>query len=478
MSKVYFSEVSVQKPGDLGPGPWVLRGLKGVTVIFGKNGSGKSRLLRAWRDQDAASNHYIVPERTGDLNYDPGFLAAELEGKGRRETANRNFVNNYRQHIVTRIQAYFTARGDVRGNQLPGNPEDLETALSTLLPDFSIKISGRANPPYALHRASGAVVPNIDALSSGEAQLLTVALDVLTIAAMWDMERRERRLMLIDEPDAHVHPDLQVRFADFIATTAKKYELQVVVATHSTTLLAAIGQFCGEDAGVVYADRTRSELNVTAFSKYKRELAACLGGHALMGPLFGVPLVLVEGDDDYRIWSQVPRHHVVSIAVIPCGGDEIFEYQEDLERLFEALREDRAHPAGYAILDGDKALPQPNATNPQGHVKFKKLACHESENLYLTDDVLALLGKDWTTAATEIVGAASKFGNKEAKLAQAGTWDRKTVDLKGLMVELIEILDPKKVHWTIRVARAIGEKKPEGQLADFLGADLVGTLWP
>lgn len=473
-----MTDIDVPKPGDLGNTPWRVRGLRSITVVFGKNGSGKSRFLRAWRDQNPDWAHYIVPERSGNIEYQPNLLQQQLGGQQRRGQAQRNFLNNYREQIVTRIQAYFAARGDVRAEQLPGDPADLEMRLSTLLPDFAVVLSGTANPPYALQRTSdGTPVQNIDHLSSGEAQILTVGLDVLTIAAIWDIEGRENRLMLIDEPDAHIHPDLQVRFADFLIGVAHRYKLQVAVATHSTTLLAAIGQFSGEEAGILYLDRLREECQVESFDKYKKEMAACLGGHALMGPLFGVPLLLVEGDDDYRIWSQVPRHHQVSFATVPANGDEIDQFQKNLEKLFEALREDATAPAGYALLDGDKTIPQPNAERSQKHIQFIGLNCHEAENLYLTDEVLALLGTSWTDALTAIETRAPEFGDKVGRLAGVRTWDRKTVDLKGLMVELMAILDPKGIHWTIRVARAIGAGRPTGQLAEFLGDSVVAALW-
>ena len=37
---------------------------------------------------------------------------------------------------------------------------------------------------------------------------------MIDVAAMWDIAGNTKRLMLIDEPDAHIHPDLQVRFAE------------------------------------------------------------------------------------------------------------------------------------------------------------------------------------------------------------------------------------------------------------------------
>jgi hypothetical protein len=405
MHAPYVTETEIRKDAALGRGPWMLSSLTTITALFGKNGSGKSLLLRAWRDSAPNISHYVVPERTGELGY------------------------------------------------------------SRLLPDFIVEISGTQNPPYRFMRASdNSSIGGIEQLSSGEAQLILLALDILTMAAIWDIQGLDKRLMLVDEPDAHIHPDLQVRFADFPVQAAERYKLQVVVATHSTTMLAALGQFGGSNASVLYLDRTRADFRAQRFSAVMRELAACLGGHALMGPLFGVPLLLVEGDDDYRIWSQVPRHHVVSFAVIPSHGEEIRQYQRTLERLFAALRERGQGLAGYALLDGDKGKPQANPETPQDHIRYVQLACHESENLYLSDQVLASIGFAWEQASERIVACADSFGEKAEQLRNAAMWDRKFSDVKRVIHEVSEILDDKHVHWTVRVARAIGQGRPAGQL--------------
>ncbi|GAB3491162.1 hypothetical protein GCM10027399_08960 [Curvibacter fontanus] len=372
-------------------------------------------------------------------------------------------------------------RGSSRGESVPlGSPDDIESMLNVLLPDFALQLTVESNPPFKLTRSStDQQITQVDHLSSGEAQLVSIGLDALTIASIWEIEAGPTRILLIDEPDAHIHPDLQARFADFLVKVVERYKLQVVVATHSTSLLTALAQFGGEKTGTLFLTKGKNEYKVQAPSAVTQELAACLGGHVLMGPLFGAPLLLVEGDDDYRIWSQVPRHHIISVAVIPChGAAQVKKYQQNLERIFSCLADKPATPNGFALLDGDQALPVANPENPQAYIAFLQLGCRETENLYLTDEVLALLGFDWQAAKTKITGAAHLYPTKQAQLAAAEAWDRKTVDLKGLIEPIAAILDAKNLPWTTRVSYAIGHAKPTGQLAEFLGHGLLQALWP
>ncbi len=477
--KCYFPQIDVACPSFIGSGNWKLSGLTGITVLFGKNGSGKSLFLRALRDAKGEVAHYVVPERTGDLGFEPSFIQQQIDSQQRRNISARNFMPEYRRQILARIQTYFMVRGGgSKPKEIPpAHPDELESLLAQLLPDFAIELQPK-NPPYKLIRASDKMeIGPVDQLSSGESQLLTIGIDILTMAAIWEIEGSAERLMLIDEPDAHIHPDLQARFADFLVQTAHRFHFQTIIATHSTTLLAAIGQFGGDASSVVYLDRRSREFTAKQFTAILKEVAACLGGHALMGPLFGMPLLLVEGDDDYRIWSQVPRHHTSSFAVIPSNGEEIYKFQKTLEQIFASLRTSTLTPAGFALLDGDKNLPVSDASNPQSHIKFLRLDCREAENLYFTDEVLSMLGTDWSKATAKIIAESGNHGSKSVKLASAATWDLQNGDLKDVINEVSKILDPKNVHWTMRVGTCIGRNKPVGQLASYLGEGLITALW-
>ena len=256
MATLYTPEIQVPRPDYLGGNLWNLKNLKPITVILGRNGSGKSLLLRQWRDLSQQQSHYIAPERTGAIDYAAQYLQQEGNPNERRNVSSRNFVEAYRSRVIVRIQHYFMTRGDFRGNQPPNNPTELEALLGKLLPDFAIQLSARGAPPYNLFRLpSYQPVTTVDQLSSGEVQLFTLGLDILTMAAIWEMQGETARTLLIDEPDTHIHPDLQARFADFLASVAERFALQLVIATHSTSLLAAIGQFARDDTGILFMDR-------------------------------------------------------------------------------------------------------------------------------------------------------------------------------------------------------------------------------
>ena len=113
--QVYTSEIELRRPAHLGADPWSLRDMTPITVLFGKNGSGKSLLLRAWREGDVENTHYVTPERGGEINYDPGQIQHQHNPQGRRSQTTSNFVQNYRQQVVARITTYFALRGDYRG---------------------------------------------------------------------------------------------------------------------------------------------------------------------------------------------------------------------------------------------------------------------------------------------------------------------------------------------------------------------------
>lgn len=485
---LYYVDLNCDRPDWLGGGQWMLRGLQDITVLFGKNGSGKSLLLRNLNESPSPDGtHYTSPERAGEFVFDQNIMQQELDPKTRGNTRKGvNYSTNYRRESISRISSLVQLIGYEagRGREIPKDNilNKIEEKLSALLPEFRFSIIN-SSPFFELERIGKhdlefKKVENSNRhLSSGEAEAIAVSLDLLTICNIWKLEKVRQRLLLIDEPDPHLHPDLQVRFAKFLFNIVETYEAQAIVATHSTTLLAAIGHYSNKNANVIYLNNSKAEQKAITFSRQLKLLSAALGGHALIGPLFGAPLLLVEGDDDYRIWSHVPRQpgYRNLFSVIPCDGDQIKDYQILLEDLFASLRDSDEESAGFVLLDNDKEIP---LHTTQNHVRYIKLECHEAENLYLTDEVLESMGITWDDAIKTIEENADRYGNKADKLKSCKSWERAHVDLKGIINELTDILDNKKLHWTMRVGQTIGRREPRNELAHFLGQGIITALWP
>lgn len=189
-------------------------------------------------------------------------------------------------------------------------------------------------------------------------------------------------------------------------------------------------------------------------------------------------VILLSGDDDCKIWRHAARYGRLKLAVIPCNGEEIENYARTLEKLFKALIESPLKPLAYKLRDRDNKPVRPLNSNSVVCVGEIRLNCRESENLYLCDEVLQKLGIDWNRAKDELSCKSKDYGEKSIRLGGIVSQDRRDVDLKGLMEELVCILDPnKRVDWRIRVAQCIGERKPEGQLKEFLGEQIIPALW-
>lgn len=473
-------DYSVSRPSHLGSGAWQLKDTGTINIIFGRNGSGKSQLFRNFWGGDKDHRHYVSPERGGDIKFEVGYLLEEGNPETRGNRRKNNYASTFHQEAVTRLETVSSKVGEqaMRGTKIEPLIPIMNSLMSIVVPDFDVElyVRGRENNPYILKRPGGANIKNINELSSGEVQMFTLALDILTASCLWKAEGIENGLILIDEPDVHLHPDLQQVLSLFFVKLTETFDVKLFIATHSTTLMAALGHH-GSDVKVCFLDSNNSDLKFESLESKEKELINVLGGHALIGALFSHPILLVEGSDDYLVWGQVPRHGIVSLSVVPCEGHTIKSQQKLLESVFSSMHS-TPQKLGYALLDNDVTKPEPSS-HSQNFVPFIQLECHEIENLYLTDNVLQTLGySSWEEAKSKIKSEALNFGEKRVLLENCDSWNRKQHDIKNIMNEISKILDTKNLSWTLRLGKILGSKKPDGMLAEFLGDEVVNKIWP
>ena len=57
---------------------------------------------------------------------------------------------------------------------------------------------------------------------------------------------KDRGILILDEPEIHLHPDWQVRFAEMLVLLQKEFDLSILLTTHSPYFLHAIEIFSGK----------------------------------------------------------------------------------------------------------------------------------------------------------------------------------------------------------------------------------------
>ena len=108
-------------------------------------------------------------------------------------------------------------------------------------------------------------------LGFGPGQLLAILMQTATVVQILETQASMRgnkhfapALVLIEEPEANLHPKLQSRLAEMFLQLANEFRLSVIIETHSEymlrkmQILVATEQYATEDIILHYLDRTRS----------------------------------------------------------------------------------------------------------------------------------------------------------------------------------------------------------------------------
>jgi len=171
---------------------------------------------------------------------------------------------------------------------------------------------------------------------------------------------RKSKIVLLDEPDAHLHTSLQVRLAEFLQELSSGLEMQIVLATHSRQLIsqAPIESVTPVDSN---AQKIKPIVSVDhLLAEYRR-----------LGEINNVDLALlyqskrclfVEGKSDIRLLPLFANKLGFSffsgmrqIVVFEFKGAEKFTLIKDLVELFEKMI--GTSIVWFVLRDRDAATP-------------------------------------------------------------------------------------------------------------------------
>jgi predicted ATPase len=94
--------------------------------------------------------------------------------------------------------------------------------------------------------------------------------------------------LLLDEPDVHLHPDLQSRLIKFLVRLAKDFDFTVMIATHSTAILGALAG--AEKSKVTFMQAREKELVFEEIGEILRRVLPVFGAHPVERSVAARPL--------------------------------------------------------------------------------------------------------------------------------------------------------------------------------------------
>jgi ABC-type multidrug transport system ATPase subunit len=486
---------------DIKIASYELTGLGRINLLMGKNGCGKSVLLRAlreYKDESVGIINYITPERGGSFNNDSGIVSAmETDPNWLEGTRNRNQLTSFRQQSEARLRRLRgltqEALEDMFRDKALIDPSKHQDKLfdnhlsriNALLENIEIVKNGRNSGFIFCKKGDASQVPILPTnLSSGESELITLATECLVFSKEADIKKTN--ILLIDEPDVHLHPDLQAKLINFLVDliTDKPY-MAVIIATHSS---AIVGSLEGKDGvNIAFIKSGNTKISFNPISECIKKIIPIFGAHPLSNVFNASPILIVEGEDDERIWQQAVRSSENRIKLWPRsvfdGVADVDNFEDEVKIIIESVYD---NAKGYSLRDRDGTT---GVIGDKLPIICMKLDCYSAENLFLTNEVLKSLGTDWDSLKDKIDAWLINEENKSDKYFRDvqsfkdDGYQRKDFNIKKirglLMVKIIGEYD----LWENKVGKAIGKLKwsqdslkEEGSLWNFLGEKVCQNL--
>jgi hypothetical protein len=177
------------------------------------------------------------------------------------------------------------------------------------------------------------------------------------------LQRPPIEILLIEEPELHLHPRLQRLFLGYLLQYAEANDVQLILSTHSATVLNAV-----YSVGTVHRTRfddERRQVRVRSVAATDQLLALLKDIGASPGDVLQADKVLwVEGPHDipvFQAWkSKAPSFQNQTVAVLSLGGDDPASDAFDINQLVTL------NPNCLVVLDSER-------TGPSGSPKAARL---------------------------------------------------------------------------------------------------------
>lgn len=465
---------------------YTLKNLNKINIVLGKNGCGKSRLLRQVEQGLASQSQYgktkyITPERGGTLIYQAG-VEQQLTNDTNYLSNNRrhNQTVNFKEQTVAQYRNLETLvlREIDKDRSKPCFNVYIDK-INSLLDNIEIK---QESTTFKIYQKSKPDSLNANDISSGESELISLGIESLIFSKECIADKEN--FLFLDEPDVHLHPDLQVRLTHFLKDLVTENNFKVLIATHSTAILGALQSYA--DTHLAFMTFDQKKLDFKTISEVYRKVLPVFGAHPLSNVFNEAPVLLVEGEDDERIWQQVVRSSGGKIKIYPCSVDSVSnmnDFEQEAQKIIQTVYD---NAKGYSLRDRDDGT---ETIDDLSSIIRMKLSCRNAENLLLSDEVLGMLGITWDQLKERIETWLSTNAQhphfSTMNGFKDGEYDRKSYDIKEVRNDLMGIIGSAK-PWEVMVGQAISNLswtdttsfEEEGGMLSYLGKKAAENLIP
>jgi hypothetical protein len=255
-------------------------------------------------------------------------------------------------------------------------------------------------------------------MSSGEKEVLNVFI-------RFHQLKPKGAVILFDEADAHLHPDLERRYLDTLRDIAAGNQLWLT--THSPEMMIAAGS---ESLYTVLKEPPPSGnqfVRVTETAELHRALSEVMGSRGLVS--FNQRIVFIEGEEssaDREVYERLYPPGVHNVSFVPAGNSATV--RKTAERVNELLSTSLEFQHYFCIVDGDIDRPLPG---PAGGDRLFHLPVYHVENLLLDDALILQVTKDMLGSRCTVASPA----DVEATLKRLALTDAHIKPFAGALLD-------------------------------------------
>jgi energy-coupling factor transporter ATP-binding protein EcfA2 len=218
----------------------------------------------------------------------------------------------------------------------------------------------------------------VTTLSSGEQEVVNIVFDFI-------LRRPSHSIVIFDEPELHLHPELSFKLMRTLETIGEKN--QFIFCTHSPDIITA----SLEHSVIFIAPPNDTETNqaIPVSSDDETNQALRLLGQSIGIVALGRRIVLVEGTNaslDKLIYGSIIKNKFPNLVLVPSGGKATISSFSTISS--QVLEKTIWGVDFFMLCDGDTSPSEPLEGSTASD-RFRVLPRYHLENYFLDEQILA-----------------------------------------------------------------------------------------